>query len=250
MPRTKQRTNPLFRPEDFRLQAGPERAEKALTDPDSVDLLVWNVFSTLDSHSDPAWLAGRMEMLVGAGVRPPVRLSLWTGAEREPLLHPPASYVAAIRSRAERAGGDAASVAEFSAPVAVPVRVESPDVIGLIDAVGSTSAVGRGGRDRIVELIDVGLEQARRLGKTLGVAVLYRSGTGAASEVSGRLNALRTTKNLAAALPHRSTVPPVALREMSWQQLIKIWQSELDYLDVDGLPVKQFLAHCRDRGLL
>ena len=250
MLKTRQRTNPVFRPEDLRLIAGEERAEQALNDPDSVDLLVWNVFSTLDSHSDPTWLAGRMEKLLGPGVRAPVRMSLWTGAIREPLMHPPGGYVAHVRERAHSAGGDDASVAEFTAPVEVPVRVETPDVIGLIEAVGATSAVGRGGRDRIIELIDVGLEQARRLGKTLGVGLIYRSGTPAASEVSARINALRDTKQLSAALPHRTSIPAIALREMSWQQLLAIWQSELDYLDVDGLPVKAFLAHCRDRGVL
>lgn len=250
MLKTKQRTNPVFRPEALRLVAGDERADRALNDPDSVDLLVWNIFSTLDTHQDPQWLAGRMEKLLGPGVRAPVRMSLWTGADREPLMHPPGSYVAHVRERARSAGGDDAAVAEFAAPVGVPVRVETPDVLGLIDAVSSASAVGRGGRDRIVELIDVGLEQARRLGKTLGVGVLYRSGTSAASEVSARLNTLRDTKNLSAALPHRSSVPAIALREMSWQQLLAIWQSELDYLDVDGLPVKAFLSHCRERGLL
>jgi hypothetical protein len=247
---TRKRTNPLFDPEAFRLIAGDERAERALEDPDSIDLLVWNVFSTLERHNDPRWLAGRLQQLGGPAVREPIRISLFTGADREPQLTPPASYIAHVRDRARGAGGDDDDVAEFSAPVAVPVRIESPDVTNLVDTVGDRGALGHGGRERIVELIDVGLEQARRTGKNLAVAVLYVSGSRTASEISARVNALRNQGTLAAALPHRSSVPPVVLREMSWQQLLRVWQAELDYLDLRGAPVKPFLAHCRDRGLL
>ena len=248
--RTRNRTNPLFAPEEFALVAGPERAQRALEDPDSVDLLVWNIFSTLDTHQDPRWMAGRWQLLGGPGVREPVRLSLWTGRDREPLIHPPSSYIAQVRERASAAGGDADSVAEFAQPVEVPVRLESPDVLALIDAVGAQPGRGRGGRERLVELIDVAIEQSRRLGKTAAVGVIYRAGTAAAAELSPRVNALRDDRTLAAELPHRSTLPPVVLREMSWEQLVRIWQSELGYLDVDGLPVKPFLAHCRERGIL
>lgn len=250
MVRTKKRTNPLFAPQELELLLGPERAQRALEDPNSVDLLVWNIFSTLDTHSDPRWLAGRWEQLAGPGVREPVRTSLWTGRDREPLVHPPGSYVAQVRERARAAGGDDASVAEFAAPVEIPVRMESPDVLGLIDAVWDQPGRGRGGRDRLIELIDVAIEQSRRLGKTAAVGVIYRSGTTASAELSARINALRNDRTLAAELPHRSSLPPVVLREMSWQQLLRIWQAELDYLDVDGLPVKAFQAHCRELGLL
>ena len=250
MVRTKKRTNPLFAPDDFALLVGPERAERALEDPNSVDLLVWNIFSTLDTHSDPRWMAGRWQQLAGPGVREPVRTSLWTGRDREPLLHPPAAYIAKVRERAHAAGGDDASVAEFAAPVEVPVRLESPDVLGLIDAVWDQPGRGRGGRERLIELIDVAIDQARRLGNTAAVGVIYRSGSAAAAELSPRINALRNERTLAAELPHRPSLPPVVLREMSWEQLIAIWQAELGYLDVDGLPVKPFLAHCRERGIL
>lgn len=247
---TRKRTNPLFHPDRFRLLLGEERAERALNDPDSIDLLVWNVFSTLETHRDPRWLAGRMEMLGGPGVREPVRMSLFAGAEREPLLRPPSSYLAAVRARAQEVGGDDSSVAEFGEPVAVPVLIDSPDVVTLVDAVGDRVTRGHGGRERLVELVDVGLEQARRLGKSAAVAVIYQSGTSAAAELSGRINALRSESVLRSALPHRSAVPPIVLREMSWQQLLRIWQSEVGYLDTDGLAVKPFLAHCRQRGLL
>lgn len=247
---TKKRTNPLFFADAFRLAAGEERAERALNDPDSVDLLVWNVFSSLDTHQDQPWLAGRLQQLGGPAVRPPARISLWVGADREPLLRPPASYIASVRARAAEAGGDDASVAEFGAPVSVPVLIDSPEVITLVDAVTDRTNLGHGGRERLLELIDVAIEHARRLGKTASVAVLYQAGTDAAAQLSPRINALRSDRTLAKALPHRATVPPVVLREMSWQQLLRIWDSERDYLDLSGQPVKPFLQHCRDRGLL
>ena len=244
---TKKRTNPLFNPDAFRLVAGEERAERALNDPNSVDLLVWNVFSTLDRHRDGRWLAGRMQMLAGPAVREPVRLSLWAGEDRGARLEPPASYINHIR---ERAGGDAATVAEFGAPITVPVLLDSPDVIGLIDAVDDRANLGHGGRERLVELIDVAMEHARRVGKSPAVGIIYTSGAAAAAELSPRVSALRKDKLLASALPHRKDLPPVVLREMSWQQLLRVWQSEVGYLDVPGYLVKQFLQHCRDRHLL
>ncbi|MBA2528663.1 MAG: hypothetical protein H0V19_01655, partial [Euzebyales bacterium] len=201
--RAKRRTNPLFFPDELRMLLGGERAERALTDPDSVDLLTWNVFSTLDTHRDRRWLAHRLQAFGGAAVRAPVRLSLWTGAEREPLLHPSPAYVAEIRRRAAEHGGDAASVAGFSAPVEVPVRVESPDVLALVETTVANVPRGRGGRDRIVELVDAGMDHARRLGRGLAVAFVYQSGTDAAAELSARLNALRDPARLAAELPYR-----------------------------------------------
>ena len=247
---TKKRTNPLFSADTFRLVAGEERAERALTDPDSVDLLVWNIFSTLQTHSDHRWLAGRMEALAGPGVREPVRISLWPGGTREPRLRPPSSYITHVRERAQAVGGDESSVAEFAAPVEVPVLIDSPEVVGLVDAVNDRTNLGHGGRERLVELIDVAMEQARRVGKTAAVAVIYNGGTAAADILSPRVNALRNERTLAAELPHRKALPPLVLREISWQQLLRVWQSELDYLDVGGQPVKQFLQHCRDRRLL
>lgn len=247
---TKNRTNPLFFADAFRLVAGEERAERALHDPDSVDLLVWNVFSSLEHHRDPRWLAGRLEQLGGPAVRPPVRISLWVGADREPLFRPPASYVASVRQRAQHAGGDEASVKEFGEPVGVPAVIDSPEVVTLVDAVTDRVGVGHGGRERLVELIDVALEHGRRLGKTASVAVLYKAGTEAASQLSPRINALRNDAILKQALPHRRRIAPVVLREMSWQQMLRIWESERDYLNLSGEPVKPFLAHCRERGLL
>ena len=69
--------------------------------------------------------------------------------------------------------------------------MESPDVLCLVDVVMDRIDRGTNGRDRLLELIDAGLEHARRLSKTLAVAVVYRSGSPAAKELSARLDELR-----------------------------------------------------------
>jgi hypothetical protein len=101
-----------------------------------------------------------------------------------------------------------------------------------------------------VELIDVGIDAARRLGNTLTVGVVYASGTAAAGELSARVNSLREPDALAAALPHRTTLPPITLRELSWQQLIRTWQAEAGYLELGGQPVRGFVEFCHRRGLV
>ncbi len=247
---TKKRTNPLFHADAFRLLVGDERAERALEDPNSLDLLIWNVFASLETHRDQRWLAGQLEAVAGPGMREPVRISLWVGGDRGPRLEPPPSYVNFVRERARGVGGDDASVADFAAPVTVPVLIDSPDVVCLVDAVLDRANLGRGGRERVVELIDVAAEHVRRVGKTAAVGIIYESGTPAAAELSPRISALRKDHVLAAALPHRKALPPVVLREMTWQQLLRTWQNEVDYLDLSGQPVKQFLQHCRNRRLL
>ena len=247
---TRRRTNPAFWPAELRLQLGEERAERALSDPDSVDLLVWNVFASLETHPDRDWLAYRLQLLGGAGVRAPVRLALWTGARREPLLQLSPAYAAHVRRRAATAGGDDEDVAAFLAPVEVPVRVESPDVLVLVEATLAVVPAGIGGRDRLAELVDAGVEHARRLDKRLAVGFVYQSGTQAARELSARVTALRDPQRLARALPHRADLPPVVLREASWQQLLRVWEAEVGFLDLGGQPVRAFRQHCRARGLL
>lgn len=246
------KTNPVFFADDLRLElAGdPDRLQRVLSDPDSVELLTWNVFASLDTHTDPAYLAYRLQALGGGEVRAPVRISLWTGREREPLLRPGSGYVATVRGRARAAGGDASSTTALEAPIEVPVRIESPDVVVLVDTIGDRYRPGTGGRDRLVELIDAGLDQARRLSKTLAVAVVYPSGTPVATEVSARVNRLRDPATLAAELPHRSGVPAVVLREVPWQQLLRLWEQELPHLRVAGQPSKAFLELARSRGRL
>jgi hypothetical protein len=242
-------TNPVFYPEQLRLHVGDERADRAFEDPDSLDLLTWNIFASLDTHSDPEWLAYRMQALGGAGVTAPARIALWSGRDREPLLRPSHAYLAAARQRSQAAGGNGDSLAEVERPVEVPVRIESPRTLVLVDVLDRGYPGGTGGRDRLIELIDAGLDHARRLSSTLAVAVIYPSGTQAGRDASARLNELRDPANLAAQLAHRATVPTVLLREVSWQRLISTWEQEISYLHLSGQPVKAFLELASRRGL-
>ncbi len=244
------KTNPVFFADNLRLELAddPDRRERVLSDPDSVDLLTWNVFSSLDTHTDRPYLAYRLQAFGGSEVRAPVRISLWTGRDREPLLRPSAAYVARVRERARAVGGDASATVELERPIEVPVRIESPEVVMLVETRGQRQ--GSGGRDRIVELVDAGLDQARRLSKALAVAVVYPSGTPMAADLSAHLNRLRDPAVLAAELPHRSSVPNVVLRELPWQQLLRLWKQELPYLGLGGQPTKAFVEHLRSRGFL
>lgn len=242
--------NPVFFPE--RLAAVVEDADRLAairTDPTSVALLTWNIFASLSTHSDDEWLAHKLQALGGPTVRAPVSIALWTGRDREPLLHPSHAYRAALRRRLASAGRADSGLATFEQPVEVPVRIESPDTVVLIDTVGTRYPRGAGGRDRLLELVDAGIDHARRLSRSLTVTVVYPSGTAAADDLSARMNDLRDPGALRAALPHRSSVGPPALREMSWQRLIHLWDGERAYLDLRGQPVREFLAHLRQRGL-
>lgn len=245
--RTKHST--VFYADRLALILGEERLEALQEDPDSIDLLTWNIFSSLDTHADQEWLAHRLKILGGAAVREPVRISLWTGRDREPLLRPSHEYLAAIRKRSEAAGGNGSQLADFTQAIDLPVRIESPDVLVLVDTFGDRYVRGGGGRDRLLELIDAGLNHARRLTRSLTVAVVYPSGTEAARELSARVNELRDPATLRAELSHRNTVPPVALREVSWQRLVALWEAEREFLDLGGQPVKAFLSQLEERGL-
>lgn len=238
------RPMPVFWADDARAQMGDARFTAAQRDPVSVDLLTWNVFQSLETHFDPEWLAYRLQQLGGTGVTTPVRLSLWTGRDSDPLLQPSRGYLAAVRERA--AGASEEDLAAFRAPIEVPVRIESPDVLCLVDTVLDEVDRGSGGRDRLLELIDAGLEHARHLSKTLAVAVVYQAGTPAAKELSARLDQLRRT--LPQELPHQPAAGKVQLRDLSWQQLLRVWESELDYLSLPG-SAKPFLQHVKRHGL-
>lgn len=243
--------NPAFYDDELRLLLSdePDRLERVFREPASVDLLTWNVFASLDHHADRDFLAYRLQALGGAGVRAPVRLSLWTGRHREPLLRPGPGYVAAARERAKRAGGDAAATQTLEAPIEVPVRIETADVLLLVDTMLERYPSGIAGRDRITELIDAGLDHARRLSCTLAVAVVHRSGSRGAAEVSERLNRLRDPAVLAAELPHRGGMPEVVLRELPWQQLLGVWEQEIPYLGLRGQPTRGFTEYVRALGL-
>lgn len=245
--RTKIKPMPVFDADAARAQLGDQRFEQALRDPRSVELLTWNVFHTLESHDDTDWLAYRLQMFGGTDVAPPVRLQLWTGRETDPLLEPSRGYLRQLRERGASAGASEDVISEFKAPMEVGVRIECPDVLCLIDTMMDSYDRGTEGRDRILQLIDAGMEHARRLSKTLAVTVLYRSGSAGAQEVSQRMGELRGA--LAEELPHQGATAKVQLRDMGWQQVLKVWESEIDYLTIDGSP-RAFLAHCRGVGLL
>lgn len=254
MLRSKQ--NPVFYPDRLALIAGGNetRLEAMRREPDSVDLLTWNIFASLESHRDQEWLAHKLAALGGSAVRAPLRISLWTGRDREPLLRPSHQYVAAIRERSAGAGGAptgtavATELAAFEGAIDLPVRIETPDTLVLVDTIGQQYTRGAGGRDRLLELIDAGLDHARRLARSLTVAVVYPSGTPAAGDLSARVNELRDPDTLRAELGHPTT-PALALRELSWQRLVRLWETERDYLDLSGQPVKAFLSHLAQRGL-
>jgi len=250
--KTKTTTNPLLFADQLALElVDPARVEQALHDPRSLDALTWNVFATLERHRDRSWLAHRLELLGGEDLRAPVRITNWVGRTQEPRLTPTAAYLASVKERIQQAGADDAglseALAEHSDPVEVPVLIESPDVVCLVDTYLDHYPAGTGGRDRLTEIVDAGLEHARRVGKRLAVAAVYASGTDVAATVSTHIRELRD--GLAQALPHRSGKIDVTLRELSWQQLLKVWETEADYLELAGQPVKAFLAHTAALGL-
>lgn len=246
-PRTRTKQNPVFYAERFRrlLAEDPDRVERALREPASVDLLTWNVFGSLDSDDDRDYLAALLQPVGDTDLTAPVRISLFTGRHREPLLRPSPAYARHLRERV----GEEGSVAEFLRPVEVPVRIESPRRLVLVETALDGLGRGAGGRDRLVELVDTGLEHARTLSKGLTVTLVYRSGTPAAADLSARVNRLREPAALAAALPWRERLPEVRLRELSWQELVATWRHERDHLRLSGQPVRDFLAYCEALGL-
>lgn len=249
--RTKTTTNPVFYEDELALLLAdePERRERLRTEHANADLLTWNVFASLETHSDNAWLAYRLQTLGGPDLRAPLRLSLWTGRLRGSIMRPNPRYLAWVSERVQTAGGSAGDLQAFREPVEVPVRIETPDVLLLVDTVLAAAPRGNGGRDRLAEVIDGGADHARRIGKTLAVAVVYPSGSSVGAELSARVNRLRDPTALAEALPHRHEPPAVVLREVSWQQLLRLWDAERGYLRLGGQPVRAFLEHVRELGL-
>ena len=249
MPTTKRRTRtkPLFFPDRVGtlLAHDPERVERMLAEPDSLDLLTWNVFASMDSDPERDYLAALLRPLADASLRAPVRLTLWAGRSREPLLHPSRAY---LRHLAETVGDDP-SLEAFRQPAEVPVRIESPGLLTLVDTALTAAPHGAGGRDRVVELVDAGLEHARDLSTRLVVSVVYPSGTAAAAALSARVHRLRDPDALAAALPWRERVPDVAFREVSWQELLRTWERERGNYRLSGQPVRAFLDYAAGLGL-
>lgn len=249
--RLRTRTNPVFYPDQLRyaLADQPDRLQRAFEDPGSLDLLTWNVFASLDTHSDDEWLAYRLQELGGSAVSAPARLSMWSGRYRAPELRPSNSYLSYIRNRATPSGITVEGLGDYGAPIEVPVRVETPDVLLLIDTAWHRAPRGNGGRDRLVELIDAGLDHARRVSKRLAIGMVYAAGSSTAEDLSHRINHLRDPDNLAADMPWRHPVPPVVLREVTWHQLLTVWEQEREYLELGGQPVRAFLDHAQSRGL-
>lgn len=247
--RTKQ--NPVFYADQLAalFAAKEERLAAMRADPTSVELLTWNIFASLATHTDHDWLAHKLQPLGGAALRAPLRIALWTGRDREPLLQPSRAYMARIRERSTAVGGNGKALAAFEQAIELPVRIESPDTLVLVDTIGERYSRGAGGRDRLLELIDAGLDHARRLSCSLTVAVVYPSGTQAAGDLSARINELRDPATLRAELGHRTSIEPLALRELTWQRLIHLWEAEREYLDLGGQPVRAFLSHLEQRGL-
>jgi hypothetical protein len=245
--RTTTKTNPVFYPDRVRslLAHDPERLERLFDEDANVDLLTWNVFESMDTDPDRDYLSSLLQPLAGSDLRRPVRVALWTGRHREPLLRPSPAYVRHIR---DRAGTDAA-LQEFTEPIEAPVRIEAPGVLALVDTTIDALPRGAGGRDRLVELIDAGLEHARYLSKTLAIAIVYRSRTRAAAELSARLGALRDPHRLAAALPWRDRLPEVRFRELPWQQLLHVWERERGNYRLSGQPVRGFREYAAALGL-
>lgn len=243
---TKTKPMPVFWADQARAALGEERFERELSDPLSVDLLTWNVFQTLETHYDQEWLAYRVQQFGGTAVTAPVRFQLWTGRSEGLQLRPSRRYLAAVRERARATGATDSDLARFGQPIEVPVRIEAPDVVCLVDTVLDKMDRGVLGRDRLLEVIDAALEHARNLSKIPAVAVVALGGSEAAKELSGRLAALRA--GLPPELPDQSAGRPLQLREVSWQQLLRVWESEVDYLDLPTSP-KPFLQHVKRHGL-
>lgn len=236
---TRNRTNPIFYREtlDAMLRDDPERLERMRTEPDSLDLLTWNVFMSLDTHRDQDWLAYRLQVLGGPSLRAPVRISLFSGAARAPFLEPSAAYVSAISARTGADDGDRDRIEPFTRPVEVPVRIETPDVLLLVDTARTRMRAGVWGRDRLAEITDAGLEHARRLSSQLVVGLVADGG----SEVlATQLPRLADRGAVARMLPWRPSVPTVGAHGVTWAELLALWNDECGDLDLGGQPLRDF----------
>ncbi len=239
---TRTRTNPVFYADRLAvmLRDEPERLERMRTEPDNVDLLTWNVFSSLDTHRDQEWLAYRLQLLGGSNLRPPVRFSLFSGARRAPFLRPSTSYLDAIHRRVGEAHHTADGVAAFEQPFEVPVRIETPDVLLLVDAGRARLRSGAGGRDRVAEVVDGGLEHARRLSSLLAVALIADDDS---DVLTTRVPRLSSPDGIRRLLPWRDDVPRVDVHGVPWSAVLRMWWEERGNLELGGEPVKAFRSY-------
>jgi hypothetical protein len=244
MPPFTRTRNPIFYRD--RLEAlladEPDRLERIRTAPNSTDLLTWNVFASLDTHRDQAWLAYRLQALGGGDLRGPVRISLFSGARRTPHLRPSPAYVDAVHRRTGVDHGVADSIAVFEQPIEVPVRIETPDVLLLVDTGLDRLRTGSSGRDRLAELADAGLDHARRLSSSLSIGIVANAGT---AVLDTRVKQLADQREVARLLPWRAALPPIAFHGMSWTALLRLWNEEHRDLDLDGQPVRDFRAYAQ-----
>jgi hypothetical protein len=239
---TRTRTNPVFYADRLAvmLREEPERLERMRTEPRNVDLLTWNVFSSLDTHRDQEWLAYRLQLIGGSRLRPPVRISLFSGARRAPFLRPSISYLDAIHRRVGEQHHTRDGVAAFEQPFEVPVRIETPDVLLLVDSGRARLRAGAGGRDRLAEIVDAGLEHARRLSSLLSVALIVDDDS---DVLASRVPQLSSRDGIRRLLPWRDEVPRVDVHGIGWSAVLRLWWEERDHLDLDGEPVKAFRSY-------
>lgn len=242
---TRTRTNPIFYQDrlELILRDEPERLERMRSEPENTDLLTWNVFSSLDTHDDPGWLAYRLQEIGGPRLRAPVRVSLFSGRRRTPYLRPSPSYIRAVHERTGVPHGDADGIAVFEEPIEVPVRIETPDVLLLVDTGRQRLRTGAGGRDRIAEIVDAGLEHARRLSSRLSIGLVVEAGS---DLLDSHVPDLATAAALTTLLPWRDAPPEVELHATSWSTVLAIWEDEMDRLDLGGQPVRAFRAYADD----
>ncbi len=175
-----------------------------------------------------------------------MRLSLFSGRVQMPYLTPSPAYVRFIEQRSAAVDQREEALAEFTRPIEVPVRIETPEVLLLVETTGRQLRAGAGGRDRLIELVDAGLEHARRLGTSLSIGVISDPD---ASTLRGRIQRLGDPGQLARALPWRSSPPPVHFGHMTWPELLALWEQEEPYLDLAGQPARAFRAAIARNGL-
>ena len=242
---TRTRTNPVFYTDRLAvmLRDEPERLERMRTEPRNVDLLTWNVFSSLDTHRDQEWLAYRLQLLGGSNLLPPVRISLFSGARRAPFLRPSTSYLDAIHRRVGEQHHTDDGVAVFEQSFEVPVRIETPDVLLLVATGRARLRAGAGGRDRIAEIVDGGLEHARRLSSLLSVALIVDDDS---DVLTSRVPDLASRDGMRRLLPWRAEVPRADVHGIPWSAALRLWWEERGNLDLGGEPVKAFRSYATD----
>lgn len=241
---TRARTNPVFYRErlELVLRDEPERLERMRTEPGNADLLTWNVFSSLDTHDDPDWLAYRLQEVGGPNLRAPVRISLFSGGRRAPHLRPSTAYLQEIHRRAGVQHSDHDGIAVFEQPVEVPVRIETPDVLLLVDTGRQRLRSGAGGRDRFAEVVDAGLEHARRLSSRLSIGLVVDDDS---ALLRSEVPQLATSEGMAARLPWRGDLPHVDVHGTGWSALLALWEDEAGNLDLGGEPARAFRSYAQ-----